>query len=181
MEDEYSVRDRITYRTTNQKLTYVFISDFVSSEYSDTATSTYDGDKLITESQGSRTETSLSQAEAYAILDQNKDFLWLDRSIVKDILSIEDRSNRTHMKLALTDAYLVGLVESELYYVGYLADEGSVKVNSAELVIEILTDRNTPVLDLVELDLEATFMLDGEVVNFDYEYQMQITEHGPEQ
>ena len=178
VEDTYSVRDRITYRTTNQKLTYVFTSDFVSSDYSDTAISTYNGDKLITESQGSRTETPLSQAEAYAILDQNKDFLWLDRSMVKDILSVEDRSGRTCMKLALTDEYLVGLVESELYYVGYLADVGSVKVNSAELVLEILADRSTPVLDLVELDLEATFMLEGETVTFAYGYQMQVTEHG---
>ena len=181
VRDKYSVRDRVAYRTTNQKLTYVFISDFVGSEYSDTVTSTYDGDKLITESQGSRTETSLSQAEAYAILDQNKDFLWLDRSIVKDILSVEERDGRTYMKLLLTDDYLEGLAESELYYIGYFADEGSVQVNSTELTLEILTDRNTPVLDSVKLDLEVSFLLEGEMADLTYKYQMQVIEHGPEQ
>jgi hypothetical protein len=179
----YKMTDRLVYRTTKDGLlVYEMTGTYEDGEYSDSMTSEYDGETIITVAQGSRTETPCSQSEAYITVDQTKDFLWLDRTMVQEILSVENRSGRTVMKLVPTDLFIKGLIEDELQYIEYPADRGSLEIVSASLtveMIEMITKGGDPVLDAVSLRVETRFDLYGEKTEMIYTYEMQVEEHEP--
>ena len=174
----YTITDRLVYSTTKDGLlVYEMISTYEDEEYSESMTSEYDGEKIVTVAQGSRTETPCSQNEAYMAVNLTKDFLWLDRTMVQEILSVESLGGRTVMKLVPTDLFIKGLIQDELQYIEYPADQNSLEIVSATLAVEMITNGGDPVLDAVSLQVEARFDLYGEKTEISYTYEMQVIEH----
>ncbi|MBQ8409418.1 MAG: hypothetical protein IJY39_11220 [Clostridia bacterium] len=178
METEYLDSSSVTYRVDqNGILTYSMTSVFSYGEAEDsedTVVYEYDGTTVTSESQGSRTETPVSQSEAYAMLNQQKDFLWLDRSMVADVLSVRKTATGTEMHILPTQLFTEELMLGELSYLELYADDNAIRVDSVELTLNINADG---VLDSVCFTASVGFDIDGEEVILDYVHRMNVRKH----
>ncbi len=179
IQDQFTESNRLTYSTSPQGvLTYDMISEV---QAHDAPTSrpihSYDGELLIIESEGRRQKSPTSQEEAYVTLAQYKDFLWLYYVAFDTITDCSLRDNSLQISFNLTKAYTASLFANELiYYFGIEPDEGTL-TSDGQCTVTAIRGNYGYVADEVVFVGEASFKMNGENININYTYKLNVVTH----
>lgn len=168
---DYSISD-------NGDVTFTVDSAFSGTDMMEiTSTTSYDGTNLITESQGSRTQTPTTQADAYYTLMSYKDFLYLYDGAFDKITDKSNHSGYREISFTLKDEIFASILTNELYYFfGIEPDENSLQGDSV-CTMQIVSSPYGDVADGIILTGNAAFKVNGATVNASYKYNLKVTSH----